>query len=108
MTTGYCKAYPQIFGLKEESKLSLKVPKKFPDGAWFTYYDKTCCFECMCTEYIYWAMTYILGAQEYRRKYVEDEWRLCSCEEVKEHDPHIYKLMTDPEYIFPKRLPVPI
>ena len=53
-------------------------------------------------------MASILGAQEYRRKYIEHEWRLCSSEEVKEHDPHIYNLLTDPEYIFPKRLPVPI
>lgn len=119
VTAGYCKAYPQIFGSEEGSKLAEccdrargghfeKVPKNYPDGAWFTYYDKTCCFDCMCTEYIYWAMTSILGAQEYRRKYIEHEWRLCSCEEVKEHDPHIYNLLTDPEYIFPKRLPVPI
>ena len=70
--------------------------------------DHTCDYESMVCEYIYWAMTSILGGQEHRRHEIADEWRHCSCAEVEQHDKLIYKLLTDPKYKFPTKLPVPI
>jgi len=115
---GYAYAYPDVFGEHEGSLVAraldqargghfLKVPEKYPEGAWFTYYDETCDYSCQITEYIYWALTSILGAQDFpgRYEYIKDEWRLNTREKVKEGDPTIYKLLTDPQYAFPRRLP---
>ena len=83
------------------------VPRTYPDGAWFTYDDESCDYGCQMTEYIYWAMTSILGAQSkpHRRREIEHEWRLPTRELVQQRDPDIYRLLTDPKYGFPTRLP---
>ena len=33
----------------------------YPDGAWYTYDDQTCEYECMAIEYIYWGVATYLG-----------------------------------------------
>ncbi|MDG2214294.1 MAG: hypothetical protein P8M70_10720, partial [Verrucomicrobiota bacterium] len=75
--------------------------------AWFTYDDRTCDYGCQCTEYLYWAITSVLGAQKakHRRENIEHEWRLYNKELVRTRDPHIYKLITDSKYNLPSRLP---
>lgn len=115
---GYAYAYPDVFGEKEGTEVAkaldaargghfLQVPEEYPDNAWFTYYDKTCDYSCQITEYIYWALTSILGAQDFpgRFDYIKNEWRLNTKEKVKNGDPAIYKLLTDPQYKFPTKLP---
>lgn len=73
--SGYAKAYPAIFGEDPGTSLSdamdiarggrfRKIPDPYPVNAWYTYDDETCEYDCMAAEYIYWAMTSILGAQE--------------------------------------------
>ena len=116
VTVGYAMAYPDVFGLSRGSLAAnccdearggyfKKVPKKYPDHAWFTYYDKSCRHSCQVCEYLYWAMTSILGAQENRHEVVR-EWRLISKRLVEERDPNIFALLTDEKYALPKRLPV--
>ena len=78
VTTGYALAWPKTFGTKKGSKLANAMNKarggyfkeipldsdgtaKYPASAWYTYADSTCNYKCMCTEYIYWALTSILG-----------------------------------------------
>jgi len=115
---GYAYAYPDVFGEKEGTEAAkaldaargghfLQVPDKYPDNAWFTYYDKTCGYGCQITEYIYWALTSILGAQDFpgRFDHIKNEWRLNTKEKVKNGDPTIYKLLTEPQYKFPTKLP---
>lgn len=115
---GYANAYPRIFSERPGTKLGdcldaarggrfLKVPRKYPKDAWFTYDDRSCDYGCMATEYIYWALTSMLGAHDTpeRRREIEHEWRLWSRELVKTRDPAIFKLLTDPKYNFPKVLP---
>ena len=115
---GYAYAYPEVFGENEGTEVAkaldaargghfLQVPEKYPNNAWFTYYDKTCDYSCQITEYIYWALTSILGAQDFpgRFDYIKNEWRLNTKEKVKNGDPTIYKLLTDPRYGFPTKLP---
>lgn len=115
VTAGYAQAYPRIFGTKKGSYLAnccdtarggyfRKVPRCYPANAWFTYYDKGCDYSEQVTEYVYWAMTSILGAQEHRRD-IQDEWRLYSRELVEMHDPKVYALLTDERYKLPKKLP---
>lgn len=115
---GYALAYPEVFGTKPGSEVAkimdvarggqfLEVPEKYPDNAWYTYYDETCKYDCQVTEYIYWALTSILGAQDFpgRLERIQDEWRYNTAEKVKAGDPEIYALLTDPQYKFPTVLP---
>ena len=59
----------------------------------------------MATEYIYWALTSMLGAQENRLNEISQEWDLNTIDLVKNIDTAIYSLLSNPEYIFPKSLP---
>ena len=111
--SGYKNAYPSIFGLDTNTSLTnamdvarggqfTTIPTTYPNDAWYTYDDTTCFYSCMATEYIYWAMTSILGAQENR---LEDEWDLNTSTLVQATDATIYNLLTDTQYKFPTVLP---
>ncbi|BDD03828.1 hypothetical protein [Aureibacter tunicatorum] len=113
---GYAYAYPQIFGEHDGSSLAdamdiarggafKKIPNQYPATAWFTYDDETCEYNCQMTEYIYWALTSILGAQVNRREEIDNEWKLYSREKVEETDKAIFALLTNYEYKFPTILP---
>ena len=77
------------------------------DTTWFTYDDETCDYDCQNSEYIYWALTSILGTQDYpgRLEQIGREWRLNTREKVKEQDPAVYAILTNPEYKLPTVLP---
>ena len=115
---GYGVAYPEVFGRMPGTEISnaldnarggrfMDVPEQYPDDAWFTYDDETCDYDCQNSEYIYWVLTSILGAQDYPGRYeqIRNEWRLNTRERVKEGDPAAYALFTDPKYKFPTVLP---
>ncbi|MCH4886544.1 hypothetical protein EZV73_03140 [Acidaminobacter sp. JC074] len=115
---GYAGAYPEVFGEKTGTDISklmdiarggqfIQVPKKYPETAWYTYYDKTADYGTMVTEYFYWALTSILGGQDFEGRYerIAGEWRLNTKEKVMASDPGIYKLLTDTEYKLPTKLP---
>lgn len=113
---GYANAYPDVFGEKAGTKLTnamdvarggnfTSIPNPYPNNAWYTYDDATCEYDCQATEYIYWAMTSILGAQENRLNDIKDEWKLNTKTKVQNTDTAIYKLLTDPQYKFPTKLP---
>ena len=115
---GYAYAYPEVFGERSGTTLAKcldqargghfkRVPRRYPKGAWFTYDDRTCDYGCQCTEYLYWAVTSVLGAQDTvrRREDIGREWRLYNRELVKSRDPKVYELITDPKYKLPSRLP---
>ena len=115
---GYAYAYPEVFGEKPGTTLAncldmargghfKRVPRRYPKGAWFTYDDRSCDYGCQCTEYLYWAVTSVLGAQDTarRREDIGQEWRLYNRELVKIRDSKVYELITDPKYKLPSRLP---
>ena len=120
---GYANAYPEVFGEKRGSVLAEcmdaarggyfeKVPKGgpksgYPAEAWYHYTDETCDYGCMVTEYIYWALTSILGTQDFpgRHEALEVEWELNTREQVKTQDAKVYELLTDPQYGFPTKAP---
>ena len=85
----------------------MMVPNEYPSEAWYTYNDRTCDYDCMATEYLYWALTSILGAQasQERCSEVNWEWRLCTRAQVETTDTAVYQLLTDPQYRLPTRLP---
>ena len=114
--SGFANAYPDAFG--EDAGTSLtnamdiarggrfqSVPSPYPGGAWYTYDDQTCDYGCMATEYIYWSMTSVLGAQENRAGEIQQEWKLNTKAKVQQMDTAIYQLLTDPQYVFPIVLP---
>ena len=113
---GYAVAYPEIFGEHKDSLIAKYmdnarggyfewVPGKYPQDSWYRYNDNSCYYNCMITEYFYWSLTSILGAQENRVLTAGDGWRLNTAEEVMETDPDIYNLLTDPQYKLPTILP---
>lgn len=113
---GYASAYPTVFGEDAGTSLSnamdtarggnfTTIPNPYPEGAWYTYDDATCNYNCMTTEYIYWAMTSILGAQENRLGEISQEWDLNTNTLVQSTDTAVYSLLTDSQYKFPTILP---
>lgn len=114
--SGYAYAYPEVFGENPGTSLSnamdiarggffIQIPDSYPSNAWYSYYDYTCKYDCMAAEYIYWAITSILGAQENRLDEIGDEWILNTAELVETTDTAIYSLLTADEYNFPTELP---
>ncbi len=115
---GYAHVYPEVFGEKPGSQIAKamdlarggyfrRVPRSYPAGAWYTYDDRSCDYGCQITEYTYWGLTSILGAQDYpgRGRDIGGEWRLNTRDKVKQRDPTLYRLLTDPRYRFPSILP---
>ncbi|PIE53677.1 hypothetical protein CSA37_00490 [Candidatus Fermentibacteria bacterium] len=115
---GYAGAYPEVFGLQHGSTLSVamdtarggyfpQIPELYPQNAWYTYYDRTCMYECQITEYIYWTITSSLGAQDYSGRYQEisDEWRLNTPELLRATDTRVTEIIDNPEYKLPAVLP---
>jgi len=115
---GWAGAYPDVFGRVPGTEIAnamdkarggqfMEVPDEYPEGAWYSYDDETCDYDCMGSEYIYWSLTSILGAQDYpgRLEQIGREWRLNTKELVMEKDPDVYAIMTNPEYNLPSVLP---
>ena len=113
---GYHNAYPEIFGEKIGSSVAdamdtarggqfEQIPSSYPETAWYTYNDETCNYSCMVTEYIYWGLTSILGAQEQRLEEIGNEWKLNTSDKVKNQDPALYNILTNTEYGLATQLP---
>jgi hypothetical protein len=115
---GYANVYPEVFGEKAGTQVAKamdvargghfeEIPAQYPEGAWYSYDDKTADYSTMVTEYVYWSLTSILGAQDFdgRVERIQNEWKLNTKEKVMEKDLTIYKLLTDETYKLPKTLP---
>jgi hypothetical protein len=114
---GHSNAYPQAFGQKVGSDLAnamdiargekfMTIPNQYPTNAWFTYDDQTCDYaSCQTIEYLYWALTSMLGAQENRLNEIDNEWKLNTRQKVEDIDAAIFKLLTNPTFKMPTILP---
>lgn len=58
----------------------------YPAGAWYTYDDETCEYQCMVSEYVYWLHTSLLGGQAMRCPEIAQEWRPCTPDQVRKAD----------------------
>ncbi|MDA9357120.1 hypothetical protein OAA78_03725 [Flavobacteriaceae bacterium] len=114
--SGYSDTYPEVFGENSGTSLTnamdiarggnfTSIPDNYPNSAWYTYDDQTCDYQCMATEYFYWGLTSILGAQENRLNEISQEWDLNTRDLVESTDTSIYELLTNPIYKFPTILP---
>lgn len=116
-SAGHSYAYPEVFGQHPGSSLAkamdiarggqfLSIPKTYPEDAWYSYDDKTCDYaDCQTIEYLYWAITSILGAQENRFEEIGHEWKLNTRKKVEETDTAIYSILIDPRFKMPRELP---
>ena len=114
--SGYAQVYPDIFGENAGTSIAnamdiargghfQTIPNPYPSEAWYSYDDSTCEYNCMVTEYHYWALTSILGAQANRLDEIGHEWKLNTKEKVEQTDVAVYELLTDSQYGFPMVLP---
>ncbi len=115
---GWGGAYPEVFGRVPGTDIAnamdlarggqfMEIPDEYPAGAWYSYDDETCDYDCMTSEYIYWAFTSLLGAQDMpgRFEQVGHEWKLTTPELLRSGDPAVYALLSNPEYRFPSVAP---
>lgn len=116
---GHSYAYPQAFGQNQNSELAkamdiarggkfLSIPNSYPADAWYTYNDSTCDYNsCQTIEYMYWALTSMLGAQATttRLNEIQQEWKLNTKAKVEQTDKAVYALLTNPIYKMPTVLP---
>ena len=115
---GYSMAYPSVFGEQKGSEIAnamdlarggqfTTIPNTYPSGAWYSYNDNTCEYNCQVTEYFYWSLTSLLGAQDYPGRFDEigSEWKANTSALVQSMDPAVYALLTDTAYQLPTQLP---
>lgn len=114
---GHSFVYPQVFGQMQGSALAnamdiarggqfLNIPSSYPADAWYTYDDTTCEYaNCQTIEYLYWALTSMLGAQETRLNEIGHEWKLNTRDLVESTDTAIFQILTNPAYKMPSVLP---
>lgn len=118
--TGWAEAYPAAFGTQNNNLSELcqamdlargghfnNVPNNYPPNAWYHYDDQTCDYGCQATEYFYWLLTSILGAQDYpgRCNEIYNEWECCTPASVQSTDTAGWNLMHDPRFNLPTVLP---
>ena len=117
-STGYANVYPEVFGENRGTELAKAmdsarggyfrtVPRRYPARAWYSYDDRTCDYGCQVTEYVYWALTSLLDGQNFgdRGQNISNEWRLNTPQKLKDGDKAVVKILTDPRYNLPTRLP---
>jgi hypothetical protein len=115
---GYSEAYPDTFGEQINTQIAQSmdiarggqfesIPEQYPNEAFYTYYDETCEYNCQISKYFYWGLTSLLGGQDQPGRYdeIKDEWKLNTPEKVRDQDPNLYKLLIDPQYLFPTHIP---
>ena len=115
---GWGGAYPSIFGRVPGTEIANamdlarggqfhEIPDPYPAGAWYSYDDETSDYDCMASEYIYWAFTSFLGAQDLpgRLEQIGHEWKLNTRQLLKERDPAVFAILSRPEYKLPSVTP---
>jgi len=115
---GLANAYPEVFAEAPGSRLAdamdkarggrfTGVPDVYPEDAMYSYYDETCVYQCQVAEYIYWALTSLMGGQDGPGRFEEigEEWKLNTPEKLAAGDPDVFALLTDPRFNLPTVLP---
>ena len=116
--SGYSQVYPSVFGEQQGSEIAnamdlarggqfTSIPSSYSSDAWYSYDDRTCEYDCQVTEYFYWALTSLLGAQDYsdRMDEIGHEWKANTPALVESMDPAVYEILTDTTYRLPTVLP---
>ncbi len=118
VSNGWVEAHPKDLGYRPGSRLTdamdkarggrfRRIPREYPEEAWYHYDDRSCSYECMAAEYLYWALTSHLGGQDFpgRAEEIANEWECPTPALLSERDPAVVELLTDPKLPLPKVLP---
>ena len=120
--------YQQIYGFKEEDRPTLLTdamdtarggyftedddeypPNPYPEGAWYTYNDEGCTYNCMASEYFYWVLSSVLNAQYVDSSgdcHAKGEWNACTYEAVQSTDVKGFDLFAgNPRTLLPTTIP---
>lgn len=105
---GYSNAFPSVFGEFSGSQIAQAMQACKANGFYNPFFNEPGMpFPDQVTEYHYWGLTSILGAQNYpwRIPEIQGEWKLWSEALVQQNDPALYALLTDPQWSFATVLP---
>ena len=96
---GYARVYPSVWGEAHNTQMTDTMDSVIA-GGWYHYNDPTCDYECMATEYMYWSLTSIIGAQNYpwRIPEIADEWELPTPKLMMQHDSAMVKMLQNPKW----------
>ncbi|HIA71961.1 MAG TPA: hypothetical protein EYO01_04605 [Phycisphaerales bacterium] len=102
---GYALAYPLVWG--ETSSQMTNTMDAVIAGGWYHYNDPTCDYACKATEYMYWSLTSLLGAQNYpwRIPDIADEWELPTPKLMHQHAGSMVQMLQDPQWHIATVLP---
>ncbi len=113
---GFESTYPLIFGRQANSEISIAMdvarggnfqtpPTVYPPEAWFTKAAATCNYGCQVTNYNYWVLSSMLGAQKNRLTNIQDEWKLNTRDKVQNEDVLAWAIFTNTSNNLPTVLP---
>lgn len=113
---GVAPAYGATFGKRKGSTVGGYIQELNGDCGWgydnswidpssgdctgyFAYDSKSCDFPCLVTKGLYWSITSMLGAQDYKQQIaaIKDEWLLYSEALIEADAPDLYDLLRDTE-----------
>ncbi len=117
---GHVAVYPELFYLEPGSSALtealdearggqfIKHPRRYPDEAWFHYDDRTCDYQCMAIEYLYWAilanMNTLNAIDPEVYEMIKGEWELIDRNALRS-DELMWKLLNESDVILPSRSP---
>jgi len=85
------------------------TPSVYPASAWYHYADLSSDYYGHATEYFYWGLTTLFGAQgDLHSAQCEAtilEWEPCTRAKLEAMDVKLYALLTNPVYRLPTRMP---
>ena len=106
---GFAKEYPSKFGEFKSSEISIlmdiargghfeEVPLKYPNNAFYTYYDQTCDYGCQITEFTYWVITSLRNQQSINNRFseIEHEWQLNTKSKIEKKFPEVLSFFSNP------------
>jgi hypothetical protein len=105
-TGGYAFAYPEIWGEEIGTEVAGLMDRAIDVGYYNPYANESDIpYPDQISEYIYWSLTSLLGAQDYagRTGEIAREWRLATPEQMRQNDPDMVALLE--AYDFPTILP---
>ena len=121
LSMGWYNTYPEYFGDRTGSRIAdamdtarggqfQTVPNGYPEGAWYSYDDYTCDYSCQIHEYFYWILMANIDALDpaYTNKCAdsEEEWHVCTKDELKQIDPLAYDLLNNQGFKLPTNIPI--
>ena len=105
-TWGYARVYPDVLGEHAGSLLADAMDEAIAAGHYDPLvHEPDMPYAHQVSEFHYWVLTSILGAQVDRGDEIGDEWSLHTPALVRDNAPGAYALLTDAAYAHPSVLP---